>query len=905
MPATVPTKAAGGGLAGRRVAAGCLGASAAGVAGSLGLALLPMVGGWKIEASSPLQLLPFVSACLALAGGAICLATARKAAVPVVPGVTGAELPAGALTGLQSIVRELGSLLVEERSRVATLQEICSAGLRDSRTASTRVENLAEAALDAETRLSAGVAKAAEVALHVQNALPEIAEMVRRGIAEAIAERLKEEADTSLQVLRAAVTEAAGQMAGLGETAGSVRQNVSALESAGKEITVASATVVSRLGGAIGQIEAATAALPTATADLTEAAEQAARGMQEASDGLRAETAGLTAGTEAMQRAAAELRASGETVQAAGGQVAERIEAVAGRIEAASAALPASAASIIAAAEQAGRTLADASVTVAGETSALAAAAQDTRQSADMLRTSGQAVEDAGSRLVSLVGDAVAHVDAVLAEIPQAVTTVTIAAEQAAQTFKDVVVELRDDGAGLAAAAEDVQAMLRLKAEALHDASNALRDDGLALAGSAREAQDMMHRQADTLKAASYALGEMGQQTVVRVAQAADHVAAIIAEADLARQAQGSIADLTVALENVVGGLVEGASKLETAGERVSASAEAVARRLEDAAQADAALHTLPALAADMEAAAKQLRDGTSTLITAADQLAAAGDAAGTVVAQAGDVAAALGTTGTALGEQIERWSDASLRSDEATSALGERLAGALQGTESQSAALGDVAASLAAVAERLGGLADASPQEHMQSVLLDAVGRLESVTSRLAELDTLSARLERVVGGERAAEMDEPAATLAGLSADIGESVRRVEAALADHDGIWPTLQTSISQVQAAAVAVVKAAATERAKPAFDEAGAPAALATTLRHLQELDGQAQALVQQTEALAEAVLGGRAPGLPALLADRTPGLLTGIEATTRRLRSIATALALASDGAPVAARRAV
>jgi hypothetical protein len=55
-------------------------------------------------------------------------------------------------------------------------------------------------------------------------------------------------------------------------------------------------------------------------------------------------------------------------------------------------------------------------------------------------------------------------------------------------------------------------------------------------------------------------------------------------------------------------------------------------------------------------------------------------------------------------------------------------------------------------------------------------------------------------------------------------------------------------------------------------------------------------LLQQAEALAEAVLAGRAPGLPALLADRAPALLTEIDATTRRLRSVATAMALASDG---------
>jgi hypothetical protein len=85
--------------------------------------------------------------------------------------------------------------------------------------------------------------------------------------------------------------------------------------------------------------------------------------------------------------------------------------------------------------------------------------------------------------------------------------------------------------------------------------------------------------------------------------------------------------------------------------------------------------------------------------------------------------------------------------------------------------------------------------------------------------------------------------------------------------------------------------------------AGPPAALAATLLRLDEVSYQTETLLQQTEMLAEAVISGRAPGLPDLLADRTPVLLAGINVIAQRLRSVATALALVSDGVPVADRR--
>jgi hypothetical protein len=81
-----------------------------------------------------------------------------------------------------------------------------------------------------------------------------------------------------------------------------------------------------------------------------------------------------------------------------------------------------------------------------------------------------------------------------------------------------------------------------------------------------------------------------------------------------------------------------------------------------------------------------------------------------------------------------------------------------------------------------------------------------------------------------------------------------------------------------------------------------PAALATMLQHLAGVDGESEVLLRHTEALAEALLAGRGPGLP-MLTDGAPALLDGVETTIRRLRSVATVLALATNGAPPRDRR--
>lgn len=739
MPAKAPV-AVGRAVGGNHFVAGCLALSALGFAGTVALALLPMVAAGKGAMMPPLPWLPPLAALLALGGGVLGAITAHRTAPASVTmaAIKGVELPKAALAGIQGIVHELGSLLVEERGKIATLQEICSAGMRDARTVSKRVENLTEAALDAETRLAAGVTRAAETAVHVAQALPEITEMVRRGIAEAISARMEAEVGGPFGTLRAAVTEAAGEMAELKDTAAAARRDMTALDAAGREIAVASATVIYRLGSVAGQIDSALAALPETAASVSAAAEHAAQVFSDVAAAVQAEESPWTVSRDELRAAAVELKASRDAAAAA------------------------------------------------------------------------------GDKMVGLVHDGIDRIDGVLAGLPIAAAALTSTAAQACETLTGTTAVVRTGTADMAAQADAMRLTFRQGVEDLDTARQQLADATQQTTATAERAIDV----------------------------AQGRLVSILRETEAAGAGMVRLTDVAAALESAADALANGACRLEAAGERMVATSGVAL----DAATASATRADLSAAAVDAV---------HNDIASLGGRLAAQIDRLGDIVGQAG----------------------------------------------LQAAGLPDVASRLEQVAEQITQQPAVASAEAVRAVLPEALAPL------LNRIDDVRTGLAHVAALQRTGnDQEEALTTLAGLSADIGESVRRVQAALAHHDGIWPALQSSMSQVEAAAVAVVEAAANERMRPANpaneDSDGTPEQLAATLRRFDELDDQSRGLLQQAEALAEAVLAGRAPDLPSLLADRTPALLAGIEAATRRLRSVATALALASDGAATTRRSA-
>ncbi len=824
MPVTVPSMAVRLPPPGRRLVPACLLLSTLALGASLALTWSP-TGPETTQQSGLLsflqQLLPLLAAALGLLSGALSmLATPASAAPPDV-----ATADATQIAGLQAIVRQLTNVLEEERGQIAAFQEIYGNSTREALVVSRRLALLADVALDAETRLVAGVSQAEDALRHptasggrstdtLQRAQPEITDLIRRGIAEqsrAISSsldvataRLLSEAEGPVHVFRTAVAGAAGQIKALGDTAAALNRDAIAFDTAGRGLATASTTVVSRLNDAAAHVDAVLTQMPEAAAMLMSAAEQVAQNLTEASEILRADGASFAASGYQMQQSAAVIQ-----------------------------------------------------------------------QETEAFRASRLDLTHAGATILSQIGGEVARVDAALEQMPAVVEAMIAASERAEHTLADASQILASGGATLAATGQET-----------------------------RDAVAALLQEAGTFKAAGREMSDTGHQTIAAVAQTVEtavaRLDAVIADAEVARRGTTGLAELAATLENATATLVDGAYSLDAAGNRVAMAGDKVAERLvADAARSDGILQALPEATADMMAAVEAMRIETSALTAAAQHVSSAGQAtteAVTGVAARVEISAgSLDATGRII----------SAASQEIAAQIGNltEIAGY---TETQALMLPNIAADVAAAAARLQAVTEAWRPDAMLTILPEAAARIDAAVPRLDQLDGLSMRLETVVAGLEAGHAQEAAlATMGVLSADIGEAVRRVEAALTDHEEAWPSVIASMAQIQATTVAAAHAAANDKTLAASEIVadGLPPTLSATLRHFDGVESHTEMLLQQTEALAEAVLSGRAPTLPPLLANRAPGLLAGIEATTERLRSVATALTLASDAKPTLERR--
>lgn len=244
-------------------------------------------------------LLPWAAALLGLLAAVLALLSGRPVADP-------ATAPAATLAW-QDAAQALRGLLQTERGELAALRESCGAAAHDAMMAGAR---LAGVAMDAETRLLAGVAQA-EARL---DRAPPDGMAATHPIADPAASVSVTEA--AIQAMAAAAAELTGQLtaqltvqlaahvAGIGEAAGGLRRDAAALDAAGREIAVSSAEVIARIGEAVGHAGMALNRLPQAAAGVGAAAERAARDLTEAASALRRETEGLVAAARAATQAA-------------------------------------------------------------------------------------------------------------------------------------------------------------------------------------------------------------------------------------------------------------------------------------------------------------------------------------------------------------------------------------------------------------------------------------------------------------------------------------------------------------------------------------------------------------------------------------------------------------------------
>jgi hypothetical protein len=461
-----------------------------------------------------------------------------------------------------------------------------------------------------------------------------------------------------------------------------------------------------------------------------------------------------------------------------------------------------------------------------------------------------------------------------------------------------------------------VVASLRAEAEAAAAALHALGAAGQALDERAKQAQARLAAAGDLALPMQRVAAELA---AVRPEALVEAGAALTRAADtLARQlAAGE--DQAWRLGQGVSGLEEAAARLD------AAAAGAAAATMALRGEAEAGLRQLVAAApsgAPLQAAARELADAAAVLARDAaaprhDPLPVLQEAAEVLKREADNVAdrnSLLLPTAVQLEALTRELAQAAaviardaatpphdplptvLRAvealrDEATEAVRRIESAAMDGAE----ILAEAPATLRAVAEATGTALAGSME--------DAAGRLIA----LAETGFAAAQRSAMADAARATEMlagvrDQVAQEAAQAGMELARGAAVLEAAAGD-------LGRVASEIEAGSGSLLKLVATNAAPPARDAspdtaahsalsmiAELPPALRATLARLGEVDDDVRALLLDAEALAMEATAGAAP-MPAAVQAHTPALLDSLDATIGRLRSVATALALAGDAA--------
>ncbi|MEJ1975997.1 MAG: hypothetical protein WDN49_07690 [Acetobacteraceae bacterium] len=684
------------------------------------------------------------------------------------------------------------------------------------------------------------------------------------------------------------------QAAALVDTATmALREGTALLETSAGAVSQMADTMVGRITTVVTDADSAFATLPMVTAGLTDAA------------------AHLVRDADALGAAGREIVAVGEGAAARLGLVLQELPQTAALVDTATETLregrvllETSAGTVsqmadtmtaqVAAAVTTAETTLNSFAVLPAVTAALTDAAGHLLRGADALGATGREVVAAGEGAVTRLG-------LVLQELPQAAALVDTATETlregtaVLEASAGVVSQMTDMAAAQIATAVtnaestfDSFAAVPAVTAGLVDAAAHLRRDAdtlgatgqkIALAGAGTMARlDLMVQAlpetAALMDTASGALREstaLLEASVGVVSQMADtvttQVAAAVATAESTLGVFTALPAVTTGLVDAAAHLLRDADALNATGQKIAAAGDGTVARL------DLALQALPEATEEMAVVAGELQQQSSRLAATGQEMSArsasaiAGviDAASRVEASA----ASLGAAGDGVAVQTER------------------LAAVTAQAEAQAVYLPGFAAQIAGTAQRLQATTDALPLEAALAALPVAVGRLNEATAiacgQAAADEARFARLE---------------AFSAQMTAEIGEAARQFDAAAARQNNADGRMAQAGNAARGEAwmrPPVDDDAAWSISKPGSE----PAALDVTLLHLGSVEREASVLLHQAEALAEAVLAGKAPALPPLLAGRTPALLSGIDTTIQRLHSVATSLALASDGLPM------
>jgi hypothetical protein len=509
-------------------------------------------------------------------------------------------------------------------------------------------------------------------------------------------------------------------------------------------------------------------------------------------------------------------------------------------------------------------------------TAGLAATASQLRRDT---QTQAQTLVDAGLAVAQAAAStraAGASAEASMARWDQA------AAAQAAgaATLAAGAARMRDDAEQLVQAARaqaETGAALGVAGDALNEAAAAM-----AAQGAAREIALR-----DITVAADAALAALPVETAQLIGAAAVLPAGLAALLDTAER-----------LRAEAGRLAECGAQQARAAQDAAVDVRVAAAALPDAAAALAGLAAeagagLRAAAEQVRLAASGLAEGSSTSAATLQALAARADATvGVLPVEAGQLAA----VSAALRQDAAWVSDAAARLLSAAcepagesavaaelGALCGRLADGVAGLDGAGAAVREAAAQL-----RVDALCGAQAAHETGAMEARLQMDLRAQTERLAALLDSGERLAQRLAAAGPAPGPDAAAAPAASVTELVQAVASTRAAAA--------LLAERGAAQEAASARVAQAALTLAASA--QPGPPA---PTLQWLRGMAAQTDALLAAAGGMAETALRGDTAGLPPGMVADAPALLAAIETCIGGLRGTATALAIASDTARLAA----
>jgi hypothetical protein len=461
-----------------------------------------------------------------------------------------------------------------------------------------------------------------------------------------------------------------------------------------------------------------------------------------------------------------------------------------------------------------------------------------------------------GEDAAALRADRQSHV-AALAELAAGLQRETTGLKSAAR-------EIAMAGAGIVARMAETASQLGAAAAPLPELCQSVEEAGLRAVASLTEALDPVATQAESWRSSAARLCEAGEALHTHADAAARHVAD--AADSLARETdswQAAFQDLRHGVTQLAGQTREAEAGAET---RIGAA-------LADADSFIAALHArLGEAARSLES---RLAEAASVLSSAGLAAAAAPNEAATALAATADRAEHHAACLQISAEQVAQLGG--VLSDR----IGQ-VAALASFAETRLAQLPDLTAELAARAAQLAQ----APQAGLEAVLPEITQCVAQALRPATLLDGLVERLERLwLSQQHGADRSAGSAQDAVLQASLASMAATFQRATTQQAEAGLRLEAACEHVSRAAAAILAAAP------------APSDLPAGLRPLEEVDRTSQRLLRISEAMAEAAVCGRGQAAELVPPAQIPMLLGTVEATIRRLRATATALALASDGA--------